>query len=162
MNTRRVAYLLFILLIFTSCGSLRQGGKKRQGEVDDLIKYARKYEGVKYRSGGTTPKGFDCSGYSQYVYKEFGYNLPRTTTDQSKIGKKVNRRDVLPGDLVFFKGRDKKKKRVGHVGIVTEVDRHGDFTFIHASSSRGIVETSIKELYYKDRYLSARRIILYK
>jgi cell wall-associated NlpC family hydrolase len=154
-------FYLFALLLFTSCGSSKYSAQKRVNkEVENIIQYAARYAGVPYRVGGSTPKGFDCSGFTQYVFKEFNYRLPRTTGEQSKTGLNIaKKKDIRPGDLVFFTGKNKNSKTVGHVGIVVDANGKGNFLFIHASTSRGVTVSSDTESYYKPRYLLARRII---
>lgn len=128
-------------------------------EVERLLSYAKKFRGVPYRYGAMSPKGFDCSGFTSYVYKEFGYKLNRTAGGQLSNGKRVSRSELKPGDLVFFGGRG-GGRGIGHVGIVTEVDGNGhDFTFIHASCSKGITENHSSNSYYKVRYRNACRVL---
>ena len=128
-------------------------------QVNSLLAYARRFRGVPYRYGGMSPKGFDCSGFTSYVFKEFGYQLARRGSHQFHNGERVKRSELQPGDLVFFGGRG-NGPGIGHVGIVTAVDGNGsDFTFIHASSHRGITESHSTESYYRARYRNACRII---
>lgn len=133
--------------------------KKSEKEARELIQLASQYIGTPYLSGGTTPKGFDCSGYVQFVYKKMGYSLPRTTQEQSNVGTKVGKKeDLKTGDLVFFKGKNAKSKTIGHVGIVTKPKRRGEFEFIHAANSGVRIDES-ESSYYKPRYLRARRVL---
>lgn len=132
---------------------------KPQSQVENLLSYAKTFRGVPYRYGAMSPKGFDCSGFTSYVYKEFGYKLHRTAGGQLSNGTRVDRNELKPGDLVFFGGRG-GGRGIGHVGIVTKVDGNGhDFTFIHASCSKGITENHSSESYYKVRYRNACRVI---
>lgn len=125
-------------------------------DIKKMIDYASNYKGVRYQYGGSTPQGFDCSGYVQYVFKKFDYVLPRTTSAQSNAGKNISKNKLQPGDLVFFKGS--RSSDVGHVGIVVEIYKDNSFKFIHASTSRGVVEEYSTTPYYAQRYLRARRI----
>lgn len=126
--------------------------------VKDLLQEARKHMGKKYRSGGKGPSAFDCSGFSSYVYRQFGYNLSGSSSAQYYDGEEVAKNDLRPGDLVFFKGRS-RSRGVGHVGIVVSADNEkGTFRFIHASTSQGI-RIDVNDGYYSSRYLGARRII---
>lgn len=160
MKLRVFYFSLFLSLFLFSCNTAKiKTEKQRTEKVEQIINYSYKYIGTPYRSGGTTPKGFDCSGFTQYVFNNFDYKLPRTSSDQSNAGTKIKRKDLEKGDLVFFKGRNQGSKKVGHVGIVVSVGKGDEFRFIHASTSRGIVVSSISENYYKTRYLSARRIV---
>ncbi|GFN34041.1 C40 family peptidase [Paenibacillus xylaniclasticus] len=107
--------------------------------------------GTPYRAAGTTTKGFDCSGFTMYVFKQFGIDLPHSSSAQSKLGKKVAKDDLREGDLVFF---NTSGKGVSHVGIYV-----GDGKFAHSSSSKGITISKLSDSYYSKRYLSARRIM---
>ena len=122
-----------------------------------LLDYAYAFEGTRYRLGGSTPKGFDCSGFTSYVFKKFGYELNRTSRQQINDGEQVEQDALQPGDLVFFNGRA-VNKNIGHVGIVTEVDSAG-FSFIHASSKGVRVSKYPEESYYQKRYIGACRPI---
>ena len=126
--------------------------------VSDLLTEARSHLGKRYRSGGKGPSAFDCSGFSSYVFRQFGYSLGASSRDQFKQGDEIKINKLRAGDLVFFTGRN-SKGGVGHVGIVTEADNEkGTFKFIHAATSGGIRIDSNKG-YYEGRYLGARRII---
>ncbi|MCH5217045.1 MAG: C40 family peptidase [Muribaculaceae bacterium] len=125
--------------------------------IDDLLQEAATHIGKRYVLGTKGPSTFDCSGFSGYVYRQFGYTLGASSRDQYKMGKNVDRKDLRKGDLVFFTSRS-SGKNVGHVGIVWEVDNEaGTFKFIHASV-RG-VRISDFEGYYVNRYIGARRVI---
>lgn len=128
--------------------------------VADMIGYAKTLIGTRYRRGGTSPKGFDCSGFTGYVFDQFGYKLNRTSRDQYKQGIDVAIGDLQPGDLMFFTGR-RCNGRVGHVGIVVSVDaERRSVEFIHSSTSRGVrIDSYPDEGYFSKRYIGARRII---
>ena len=122
-----------------------------------MIETARSYTGTPYKWGGTTRSGMDCSGLLLNSFKAIDYDIPRTSAAQSKTGKKVSKNDIKEGDLLFFATGDKKRK-ITHVGLVTEV--HGkDVKFIHASSSLGVVESDLSMDYYQKRFRQARRIL---
>lgn len=125
--------------------------------VADMISYAHEFMGLRYRRGGKTPKGFDCSGFTSYIYRQFGVSLHASSRSQYTQGNEVKEGDLRPGDLVFFGGRGGSKRIVGHVGIVTAVD--GDsFDFIHSATSSGITVSKSTEPYYSRRYIGARRV----
>ena len=125
--------------------------------VADLLKEGRKHIGKPYLAGSKGPSRFDCSGFTSYVYKQFGIQLSPSSRDQYTQGEKVDRNDLRPGDLVFFTSR-RSGKNVGHVGIVVSADNEtGQFKFIHASLKG--VKISDYEGYYVPRYVGARRII---
>ncbi|PIC64453.1 endopeptidase Spr precursor [Sporosarcina sp. P13] len=116
-----------------------------------LISTARNYLGTPYLLGGTTPNAFDCSGYTQYVFKKEGVSLPRTTGQQMAIGTPVSKSNLVVGDLVFF---NTSGRGVSHVGIYI-----GSNNFIHASVSKGVMVSSLDDPYYwKSRYIGARRV----
>ncbi len=125
--------------------------------INDLLNEASKHIGKPYLHGAKGPNKFDCSGFSSYVYKQFGYNISPGSRIQYTQGVKVERNDLQKGDLVFFTSRS-SGNNVGHVGIVVSADnKTGKFKFIHASI-RG-VKISDFEGYYVPRYVGARRII---
>lgn len=127
--------------------------------IEDMLGYARKFMGVRYVRGGRSPRGFDCSGFTSYVYGQFGYSLSPSSSQQYTQGKKVSRSEVQPGDLLFFTGRASRSGRVGHVAIAVDADPvSGEITFIHAARS-GIKIDRISAPYYASRFLGARRVI---
>ncbi len=105
------------------------------------------------------PNSFDCSGFTSYVYGQFGYKLNRVSGSQPENGVAVNRQNLQPGDLVFFKGRNAKSERIGHVGMVVSANPDGTFSFIHASTTRGVTHSESTENYYVNRYVTACRVI---
>ncbi len=128
--------------------------------ADSLLSFAEKYLKTPYRLGANGTSSFDCSGFSSYVYKNFGYSLTRTASGQAQInGISVARDSLQRGDLVFFKGRNAKQNRVGHVGIIHNVLPDGTFTFIHASCKYGVTISEGKQDYYRTRYVTAKRIL---
>lgn len=127
--------------------------------IDDMLSYARKFMGVRYVSGGRSPKGFDCSGFTSYVYSQFGYSLSPSSKTQYTQGKKVSRSEIQPGDLLFFTGRASRSGVVGHVAIAVDADPvSGEISFIHAART-GIKIDKITAPYYAARFLGARRVI---
>ena len=119
-----------------------------------IVEYAKQYLGYKYVSGGASPsKGFDCSGFTQYVYKHFGISINRSSGAQINNGVAVSRDNLQPGDLVIF--NNDANTKIGHVGIYV-----GDGNFIHASNpSDGVKITTLTSGYYHKRYVGARRVI---
>ena len=116
-----------------------------------ILKTAAQYKGVPYVFGGTTPRGFDCSGYVQYVFAKHGIRLTRTADTQAREGKFVSKKNLKPGDLVFFTTYE---PGASHVGIYA-----GNNLFWNATSSRGIMLSNLTDSYWGPRYYTARRIL---
>lgn len=142
-----------LLLTVESCSN--KMSKRQKKEV--VIAKARSYTGTPYKWGGTSTKGMDCSGLLLNSFKAVEIDIPRTSSEQKKTGKRVSRGDIKKGDLVFF-ATSKKKRKVTHVGLVTKVQGN-QVTFIHASTSKGVTESSLGNSYWDKRYRQARRIL---
>lgn len=126
--------------------------------LSDLILEARRHIGKPYSRGSKGPRAFDCSGFSSYVYSQFGIKLGASSRDQYLQGEPIDKNNLQEGDLVFFTGR-RSGGPIGHVGIVVSANNEtGDFRFIHASNTSGICVTSSGG-YFSGRYVGARRII---
>ena len=119
--------------------------------ANNIISLSMNYLGVPYVFGGTSPYGFDCSGYVQYVFAKSGISLPRTADVQYEVGTPISTTDLVTGDLVFF---STYTYGASHVGIYV-----GDGQFIHASSSRGVTVDSLGSSYWSSHYIGARRIL---
>jgi len=130
----------------------------RNNIVDQVINYAYRFRGTPYRYGASSPRGFDCSGFTSYVFKRFGIDLDRSSRGQIFDGVRVKKNDLQPGDLVFFQGRS-GRGGVGHVGIVTKVNEDNTFHFIHSACSSGVTESKNTESYYSRRYVGACRVL---
>lgn len=129
--------------------------------ANDMLSLARTFIGLRYRYGGRTPKGFDCSGFTSYVFSQFGYELKRSSREQyNSDGELVDKMQVQPGDLIFFTGRNSKSGSVGHVGIVVDGDPvTGEITFIHSACTSGITISTTDEPYYSKRFIGVKRVI---
>lgn len=127
--------------------------------IGDILKEAKTHLGKKYVWGSKGPNTFDCSGFTSYVYKQFGYKISSSSKAQYTQGTPVNKNHLRAGDLVFFTS-PRSGSSVGHVGLVLAADNEkGTFTFIHASVSKGIRISESTENYYVKRYIGAKRII---
>ncbi len=165
---KTIILTIFLSIIFVACSSSLKTGafqlsknSEKENKIllqDSIINYGSKFLRTPYRYGGISPKGFDCSGFTSYVFKEFGYQLNRSSRDQAKQFPEVKRKDLQKGDLVFFTGR-RINGVVGHVGIVSENLGNGEFQFLHASVSKGVIFSKSNEPYYASRYLKAGRPI---
>lgn len=121
-----------------------------------LINNAMEFLGVRYRGGGTTTAGMDCSGMVTAVFNLFDIKLPRSSNQMAQVGEKVEGDDIQKGDLIFF--RTNGRKVINHVGVV--VEKIGDeIKFIHASTSKGVMVSSTEEPYYKRTFAQVNRII---
>lgn len=153
MNTLRktVSVLLAAVLLFGTASGL-QAKEAEAMAATPLMKIVGDLIGVRYKAGGSTPKGFDCSGFTSYVFEKLaGIKLNRRSADQASQGTKIAKDKLREGDLVFFRTSGKS---ISHVGIYI-----GDGKFAHASSKKGITITSLDDKYYAKRYVTARRIL---
>ncbi len=154
---------LFLFAIFFSCSTSKRyentiisDRNLRKSDRTEIVKIAKKLLGSKYRYGGNTPrKGFDCSGFTSYVYGKYGYYLPRTSKSQSKIGKKIKIQNAKPGDLIFFRN----KTKINHVGIVVS-NKNNSLIIIHSTTSKGVKKDDVlNSTYWKKRITFAKDII---
>lgn len=123
-----------------------------------IIKEAAKHQGTAYKAAGKTPKGFDCSGYTGYVFKQFDIDLAASSAAQAQEGTEVPLKQAKEGDLIFF-GRNGRKGKVMHVGIVSKNTKEGIYMW-HSSSSKGVIETNLStSSYWKAKILYLRRVL---
>lgn len=170
---RKIALILLTIFILSSCGASKnkrvvtrktQTTKKvNQPKVavseiaESIINNAEKYKGTRYKYGGTTKKGMDCSGLIYTAFLEEQLRIPRTTSGLSSYGDWIDLKKVREGDLVFFATK-KNSRKVNHVGLVTAIN--GDnVEFIHASTSKGVMTSNIKEKYWYFAFVQARRVL---
>lgn len=147
-KTLAAAIIIAIMPLMTGCTSFGKSswsflfsGSKRYS----IIRTAEKYLGVRYKFGGDTPRGFDCSGFSMYVYKVHGVILPHSAGQQYARGRRVGIKNARPGDLVFFKIYGRK---ISHVGVYA-----GNYKFIHAPSrGKRVSYDDIRKDYWRKRY----------
>ena len=131
--------------------------KKSNPKVDAIISYAKTFLGVPYRYGGSTPSGFDCSGFINYIFGNFGFSLVRSSYGLAELGETIALSEIQPGDLMFFKGSNVNATSVGHVAMVIDVTIN-EIKFIH-SANGGVQITNFKtSKYYIQRYVKTKRL----
>lgn len=164
-------YLFILLLLAVGCAPQKKAAKQPKQEsrreyrrlnhtdtqTKKIIGAARGYTGTPYRWGGTTRAGMDCSGLLVVAFQAGGAKLPRTSSEQSKVGKNISLYELQPGDLVFFAASKGRPGKITHVGMVTEVRGKHNVQFIHASTKLGVVENNIYSDYYRRIFVKARR-----
>lgn len=131
--------------------------KPESNQAYKIVRTAKKFEGTRYKYGGTDKKGMDCSGLIYVSFLEEGINLPRTSRAMSLQGERLYLKEVNVGDLLFFE-TNKNRKVINHVGLVTEVNKDSIY-FIHSSTSRGVIISSLSETYWYNNFVMARRVI---
>lgn len=125
--------------------------------IKKIIENAEDYQGVRYKYGGTTKKGMDCSGLIYTAFTKEDIQLPRITYDMAKTGNWVDIKKVQEGDLLFFATK-KNNRKVNHVGLVT-YSNVGTVEFIHATTTNGVITSSLAERYWYFAFVQARRIL---
>ncbi|MCX7546873.1 C40 family peptidase [Xanthomarina sp. F1114] len=173
---RKITYILVLLISITACKSTKKAktsSKKNQKTtkvantptnskadtkvINNIIQTAEKYNGVRYKYGGTTKKGMDCSGLITTAFNSENIQLPRTTGSLATTGNWVDVKEVQKGDLLFF-ATSKNSRRINHVGLVTEA-RRGFVEFIHSTTSAGVITSKLSEKYWYFAFVQARRIL---
>ncbi len=150
--------ILILSFLFFSIAAFANGqvGKKPKGKAKKVIQTAHTYLGTRHQLGGLSKSGIDCSGLVYNSFKKSRVKLPRTAFKMSKRGKRIKLKKALPGDLIFFATGSTKK--INHVGIITDVSRKG-VTFIHTSSSKGVVYSRLTSSYWGKRMRLITRVL---
>ncbi|WP_226906521.1 NlpC/P60 family protein [Serratia fonticola] len=151
------SFMLKFFAVFLTCSAFcmsfsasASSGHNNTQELKKILSHYDRWEGVRYKFGGNSRKGIDCSAYMQRVFQdEFAVSLPRSTSEQMKLGSRVAKSELNTGDLVFFKTSPRQR----HVGVYI-----GEGEFIHASTSMGVTVSSLDNQYWGERYELARRI----
>ncbi len=128
--------------------------------ADSLLNFARNLIGTPYRPASSSPQyGFDCSGFVSYVFKNFNFNVPRSSCEFIDVGEKIKLEDAKPGDIILFTGTKKHTRRIGHIGIVL-YNGGDDFKFIHSTSGKeyGVTITSMDQT-YRHRFVQIIRLL---
>ena len=126
-------------------------------KAEYIIDYAKNFEGVRYKWGGTTKSGMDCSGLVFESFREHDIILPRISRDMAKKGDKIQLKKVLKGDLLFFKTGN-RRNTINHVGLIVDI-RDNDIKFIHATNRQGVIISGLNESYWLKAFYEARRIL---
>ncbi|MGB0880564.1 MAG: C40 family peptidase [Polaribacter sp.] len=154
-------YLFFILIFFLLIRSyplsntIVENNNQSIPKVDKIVANAMQYEGVRYKYGGTTKKGMDCSGIVYTAFGKENIKLPRTSREMAKRGNKISLAKVKKGDLLFFKAG---RKYINHVGLVISI-KNKQIRFIHATTSRGVIISLLSEKYWKNAFVKAVRVL---
>jgi len=129
----------------------------RKSKAEHIIDYAEDFIGVRYKWGGTTKSGMDCSGLVYESFRAHDIQLPRISRDIAKHGDKIDLKEVHKGDLLFFKTGNRRNS-INHVGLIVSIENN-DIEFIHATSSKGVITSWINESYWSKAFYEARRIL---
>ncbi|MBG6109407.1 cell wall-associated NlpC family hydrolase [Flavobacterium sp. CG_9.10] len=167
---RHILYTFLLIVLFTACKSTstvitakkenltKYEKRKNIRLIEQIVDTATENIGVKYKYGGTTKSGFDCSGLTYTIFNSYNIPLPHSSYEQSKVGVIVNRdpEHAKKGDLIFFKTNG--KSQINHVGMVIEVT-DDEIKFIHSSTSKGVIISSTKEPYYQRTFVQLNKIL---
>ena len=158
---RKILPILSVIsLLISSCSSsknLSSHKKEKFSKADKIVANAVVFKGTKYKFGGTTKKGMDCSGIVFVAYKKENIQLPRVSRDMAKKGNKISLKQAKKGDLLFFR-TNKSSKRINHVGLITSI-KNKQIKFIHSTSSKGVIISSLSQKYWKNAFVKATRIL---
>ena len=178
----RKLLFLFFLLCIVGCGAVKKETTYRKAKeriitvnasveknkpskrihenfskANGVINTALTFSGTKYKYGGTTKKGVDCSGLLYVSFSKHDVQLPRASYQMAQKGKKIGIKNVEKGDLLFFK-TSKRRKKINHVGMVVSI-KNDEIKFIHASSSRGVIVSSLREGFWNNTFVKATRVL---
>ncbi|XMO87347.1 C40 family peptidase [Algibacter sp. AS12] len=126
-------------------------------KADYIVDYAKQFKGVRYKWGGTTKSGMDCSGLIYESFNSYDITLPRISRDMAKKGFKIALKKVTKGDLLFFKTGNRRNS-INHVGLIVDI-RDNDIKFIHATTSKGVIISGLNESYWLKAFHEARRVL---
>ena len=165
---KKIAFILLLLISFSSCKSTKRvstttnktktvsnNRSKLASKTLKIIENAEAYQGVRYKYGGTTKKGMDCSGLIYTAFGQENISIPRTTATMSKDGDWIDLKKAKEGDLLFFATK-KNSRSINHVGLVVSTN---PLKFIHSTSSKGVIISSLKERYWYLAFVQARRFL---
>ncbi|RZL09919.1 MAG: NlpC/P60 family protein [Pedobacter sp.] len=148
-------------LVSTLSKQLPQKNEKEVTTADRILEFAKTMLGVRYRVASSSPKkGFDCSGFVNYVFSNFGFKVPRSSRDFAASGETRKLEDAKIGDVILFTGTNSRNRTPGHVGIIYSID-NDEVKFIHSSSgnAKGVTISSLDEGFYKKRFMKVVSIL---
>jgi cell wall-associated NlpC family hydrolase len=177
---KKIVFLLILIICFSSCNSSKgivtkkskstkvskiekqesqeiNSIESKSSTIEAIIDFAKQFEGVKYKYGGTTAKGMDCSGLVNTAFSSKSISLPRSTEDLALKGERIDVNTAQKGDLLFF-ATTKNNSNINHVGIITNI-RPGFVEFIHATTSLGVIVSNLAERYWHSAFIEARRVL---
>ncbi len=178
---KKVLFLLILIIGFNSCKSSKRPKvvtkkaqvekrkvvatpkkkkvhvSKNQSKPSKVVAYSKQFLGTRYKWGGTTKSGIDCSGLVYESFRAYDIILPRISRDIAKRGVKVPLHKVKKGDLLFFKTKN-RRNAINHVGLVTEI-KNNTIYFIHSTTSKGVIISSLNTSYWKSAFAEARHIL---
>lgn len=157
---KNILFLLVFSFVLFGCGASKNSVSNSRNPIskaDKIVTNALKYEGVRYKYGGTTKRGMDCSGVVYVAFGEENFQLPRVSREMAKEGKKISLKKVAKGDLLFFKTR-KSYKNINHVGLVVS-NVNGQIRFIHSTTSKGVIVSLLSQKYWAKAFVKAKRVL---
>ena len=150
-------------IFISSCGIFKRAEKSKTEKSESskianvVLSEAKSYTGTPYKYGGNDKTGIDCSGLVKNSFKKADIELPRRSVEQQNAGKEIALDDCKAGDLIFFNTSKNKSKEVNHVGIISHVKKT-EILFIHASTKKGVMESSLEEPFFKNSFVKIVRI----
>lgn len=176
---KKILLILLLIISFSSCKSSKHTKERttsstkivtkknrktvssitssNKSKADYIIDYAKQFEGIRYKWGGTTKSGMDCSGLVFESFKSYHILLPRISRDMAKKGTKIQLKKALKGDLLFFKTGNRRNS-INHVGLIVDIIDN-DINFIHATTGKGVIISGLNETYWLKAFHEARRIL---
>lgn len=170
MKMRQLSFILVTSWLIVSCSPTRKmnfrsandsytpakvNTPKKNNKAEAVLAEAHRFTGTPYKYGGTTRTGMDCSGLVINAYGAAGISMPRNSREQASSGKEIRLKDVQKGDLIFF---NTSGSGISHVGIVDKI-KSGEVFFIHSSTSKGVIISSLSETYWNRRFVKATRVL---